>query len=122
MKPRKLTHYQYLSWWLGRQDSNLGMAESKSAALPLGYAPSARTQGRDGETITAQPGSINVDRAASPRSGARFCMLVADDGSNGGRRAPPASVPGSRMILLFRPARAWVPRSGSPSVAIDDRL
>ncbi len=26
--------------WLGRQDSNLGMAESKSAALPLGYAPS----------------------------------------------------------------------------------
>jgi hypothetical protein len=28
--------------WLGRQDSNLGMAESKSAALPLGYAPSGR--------------------------------------------------------------------------------
>ena len=27
--------------WLGRQDSNLGMAESKSAALPLGYAPFA---------------------------------------------------------------------------------
>jgi hypothetical protein len=25
--------------WLGRQESNLGMAESKSAALPLGYAP-----------------------------------------------------------------------------------
>ena len=25
--------------WLGRQDLNLGMAESKSAALPLGYAP-----------------------------------------------------------------------------------
>jgi hypothetical protein len=28
-----------LNYWLGRQDSNLGMAESKSAALPLGYAP-----------------------------------------------------------------------------------
>ena len=28
-----------LAGWLGRQDSNLGMAESKSAALPLGYAP-----------------------------------------------------------------------------------
>ena len=27
--------------WLGRQGSNLGMAESKSAALPLGYAPAA---------------------------------------------------------------------------------
>ena len=26
--------------WLGRQDSNLGMPESKSGALPLGYAPS----------------------------------------------------------------------------------
>jgi hypothetical protein len=30
---------QRLLVWLGRQDSNLGMAESKSAALPLGYAP-----------------------------------------------------------------------------------
>ena len=29
------------SVWLGRQDSNLGMAESKSAALPLGDAPAA---------------------------------------------------------------------------------
>src|SRR6185437_2718865 len=30
--------------WLGRQDSNLGMAESKSAALPLGYAPPGRAR------------------------------------------------------------------------------
>lgn len=28
-----------VSVWLGREDSNLRMAESKSAALPLGYAP-----------------------------------------------------------------------------------
>ena len=28
--------------WLGRQDSNLGMVESKSTALPLGYAPKCR--------------------------------------------------------------------------------
>src|SRR5262249_19196259 len=27
--------------WLGREGSNLRMAESKSAALPLGYAPTA---------------------------------------------------------------------------------
>jgi hypothetical protein len=27
--------------WLGREGSNLRMAESKSAALPLGYAPIA---------------------------------------------------------------------------------
>jgi hypothetical protein len=29
--------------WLGREGSNLRMAESKSAALPLGYAPKARS-------------------------------------------------------------------------------
>jgi hypothetical protein len=28
-------------YWLGREDSNLRMAESKSAALPLGDAPKA---------------------------------------------------------------------------------
>src|SRR5262249_47098347 len=28
--------------WLGREDSNLRMAEPKPAALPLGYAPSRR--------------------------------------------------------------------------------
>ena len=31
--------------WLGREDSNLRMAESKSAALPLGYAPTRREAG-----------------------------------------------------------------------------
>src|SRR6185436_18382585 len=34
--------------WLGRQDSNLGMAESKSAALPLGYAPASLPAGGSG--------------------------------------------------------------------------
>src|SRR5919204_809614 len=37
---RKQLRYQLLRPWLGREDSNLRMAESKSAALPLGYAPS----------------------------------------------------------------------------------
>ena len=32
--------------WLGREGSNLRMAESKSAALPLGYAPTGRNEGR----------------------------------------------------------------------------
>jgi hypothetical protein len=32
--------------WLGREDSNLRMAESKSAALPLGYAPKAPSDDR----------------------------------------------------------------------------
>lgn len=29
----------YVKLWLGRQDSNLGMAVPKTAALPLGDAP-----------------------------------------------------------------------------------
>src|SRR4051812_21455353 len=29
----------FAAGWLGRQDSNLGMAVPKTAALPLGYAP-----------------------------------------------------------------------------------
>ena len=33
-------HYETaIKNWLGRQDSNLGMPESKSGALPLGDAP-----------------------------------------------------------------------------------
>jgi hypothetical protein len=37
---RILRNVQRVECWLGREDSNLRMAESKSAALPLGYAPS----------------------------------------------------------------------------------
>src|SRR6201996_5500714 len=33
-----------VSGWLGREGSNLRMAESKSAALPLGYAPTRRSK------------------------------------------------------------------------------
>src|SRR5215813_6748096 len=46
--------------WLGRQDSNLGMAESKSAALPLGYAPKCATFFRE-----AAAGPYRRDRAGS---------------------------------------------------------
>jgi hypothetical protein len=41
--------------WLGRQDSNLEMAESKSAALPLGYAPSVARRRR---SIYGKPPAI----------------------------------------------------------------
>ena len=45
----------YKKIWLGRLDSNQGMAESKSAALPLGYAPPIREgrgrRSRSGRTI-----------------------------------------------------------------------
>ena len=56
------------TWWLGRQDSNLGMAESKSAALPLGYAPigtgepHTRRFGCGGGTIPTRIAPINVHR------------------------------------------------------------
>ena len=36
--------------WLGREGSNLRMAESKSAALPLGYAPMPRPRPRTGRS------------------------------------------------------------------------
>ena len=46
--------------WLGREDSNLRMAESKSAALPLGYAPPAAfTRRRGARTIAAARWPIN---------------------------------------------------------------
>src|SRR5271156_5223382 len=56
---------QSLSWaWLGRLDSNQGMAESKSAALPLGYAPPAREGrgrlSRSGRTIVRRPAHRNT--------------------------------------------------------------
>jgi hypothetical protein len=57
--------------WLGRQDSNLGMAESKSAALPLGYAPTMRLslRSRGGRTIAAPAQASNTGRfCASPAS------------------------------------------------------
>src|SRR5579871_6195789 len=46
-----------IKYWLGRKDSNLRMAESKSAALPLGYAPSAPGPylGERGRSITRRP-------------------------------------------------------------------
>jgi hypothetical protein len=56
---------QNMKRWLGRQDSNLGMAESKSAALPLGYAPTGAGEPhrtvleRGGRTIPAPTGPIN---------------------------------------------------------------
>jgi hypothetical protein len=56
MKPNKGRFLNGMSW-LGRQDSNLGMAESKSAALPLGYAP------KRGRTILAEAGQINRHRS-----------------------------------------------------------
>jgi hypothetical protein len=65
--------------WLGRQDSNLGMAESKSAALPLGYAPPTHemrarddSDGAPGDQRPRLPGlgADAITRAASECSAA----------------------------------------------------
>ena len=43
--------------WLGREGSNLRMAESKSAALPLGYAPTSGPEhGIDSATSSGTAG------------------------------------------------------------------
>src|SRR3954452_11391238 len=50
VRHRLLTIAERQTGWLGREGSNLRMAESKSAALPLGYAPTGdeRNGGRTG--------------------------------------------------------------------------
>src|SRR5260370_41682606 len=62
--------------WLGRQDSNLGMAESKSAALPLGYAPTAGVVAnyRESSSAATKPPAAHHQggsgAASAPRAGA----------------------------------------------------
>src|SRR5690606_18782841 len=50
--------------WLGRQDSNLGMAVPKTAALPLGYAPSRDACRRRG---AAAAGGASSSKASLAR-------------------------------------------------------
>jgi hypothetical protein len=46
--------------WLGREDSNLRMAESKSAALPLGYAPILPLQVATAGGLTIMSGAMRA--------------------------------------------------------------
>ena len=47
--------------WLGYLDSNQGMTESKSVALPLGYTPK---DGGGGQIRTAEPEGADLQSAA----------------------------------------------------------
>ena len=69
--------------WLGREESNLRMAESKSAALPLGYAPirnndaeayiHARRADHSGAALPNQsPLFLNAHEPTLTRTGARL--------------------------------------------------
>lgn len=88
--------------WLGREGSNLRMAESKSAALPLGYAPS----GPLGTAATRASAdslewcrSIGSGAAFQPPGGAKYQRRR-------WRRAMPymsATPPRSRWTLRRRP-------------------
>src|SRR5689334_18307662 len=57
--------------WLGRQDSNLGMEESKSSALPLGYAPKTTVNRR--RNIVAN--GVESKPAKSPASACSHGLL-----------------------------------------------
>lgn len=62
-----------VSAWLGREGSNLRMAESKSAALPLGYAPTVSGD-RRGEPANSLGRSRSIGRSvAFQQSGAANC-------------------------------------------------
>ena len=94
---RKILRYQYVTW-LGRQDSNLGMAESKSAALPLGYAP-------------AVPQSSRADHTGAGAADQRGRMRALDGLSE--RACEPSGPPlysGSHWRSVAQPGSA--PRSG----------
>jgi hypothetical protein len=55
--------------WLGREGSNLRMAESKSAALPLGYAPIGPSQGTAQEQVTPGLPKIGLPKILAADAG-----------------------------------------------------
>src|SRR5690606_27137279 len=67
-RPRTSGPRPHLRGWLGRQDSNLGMAVPKTAALPLGHAPMGGSN--SGFALFAQPsdGTRSVLEQARERS------------------------------------------------------
>ena len=72
--------------WLGREDSNLRVAESKSAALPLGSAPTplfSRAAARGGRTIMR--GGTSRNRAVG---GQKSALGFLDNARTVGRGQP----------------------------------
>ena len=79
--------------WLGREDSNLRMAESKSAALPLGDAPTA---------LALRPRAADHNRrsVAPQRFSARQNALCGE--ARGGRKARAPAL----IVVTALPAKA----------------
>ena len=113
--------------WLGRLDSNQGMAESKSAALPLGYAPTPRPKETDGAVIALRPAAGNACAAKFHRAEARqatrrvFQPEIRDRTAQGPAKSaigqeracpPPLASLRDRLAPVFRACRS-VAQSGS---------
>src|SRR5216683_2262213 len=100
-----------MAGWLGRQDSNLGMAESKSAALPLGYAPKRCVC----LSRARYSGAVRHDQCIPARPGGRF----------GSGTCPARLTPSPRRLdwlhfgksawSMRRRQRRWRPRQRRPA-------
>jgi hypothetical protein len=94
--------------WLGREDSNLRMVESKSTALPLGDAPTAGT--RDGRRPprsfrSATPvyrGSRPISTGQTLKIWLKLASHRRLDGGGQFRRFPPPFVPPRTFAALPR--------------------
>src|SRR5207302_1541498 len=75
--------------WLGREDSNLRMPESKSGALPLGYAPRSRTLSRMPVTGNKATGGTPPAGLGGGEGGACLlrCRAIAEESKAGGAAA-----------------------------------
>ena len=99
-KRQILMQYQLLSRWLGRLDSNQGMAESKSAALPLGYAPTLSGEALEHDPEKGKPvfgRSCSMGRAENscePPAPQRLMWVVV--------RSPRASLGGACPLRTCR--------------------
>ena len=96
--------------WLGRQDSNLGMAEPKSAALPLGDAPSlllslsARSHARQESGLRS--GSAKAPRWREPlRRRTRGCLKQRQSGLEQNERRFALALRRSRLGKAEQPVR-----------------
>src|SRR5207248_7330825 len=90
--------------WLGREGSNLRMAESKSAALPLGYAPTGSF--RNGGLLPAE--SVPATPVYRERCGIST-RLRQPPSSEGGLRRVREATPGRSPASPTAFVRRWPP-------------
>lgn len=79
---RRKTNYINNLAWLGRQDSNLGMAVPKTAALPLGYAPASDERKMRQGARRVKPGLSHLAKEGAC-GGFGPCRAFAADGEAG---------------------------------------